>query len=88
MTKSSQNTIPRHRKNMLSYDEICHKVSQSMWREGGHKEEISQLIDALRKIGYFKSFRASEKHDFSTEKQVKTQPRTLKRRNKAAYRHI
>ena len=63
-------------------------MSQSMWREGGHKEEISQLIDALQKIGYFQSFRQSENEQFSTEKHAKAQSRTLKRRNKAVYRRI
>jgi len=88
MTKSTKKAVTTPKNNIPSYDKICHIMSQSMWREGGRKEEVSQLIDALQKIGYFKSFQVSEKHDFTTEKHVKTQPRTLKRRNKAVYRRI
>jgi len=88
MTKSTKKAVTTPKNNIPSYDKICHIISQSMWREGGHKEEISQLIDALQKIGYFESFRVKENGAFSTEKCVKTQERTLKRRNKAVYRRI
>ena len=88
MTKSNQTTTTYHKNNALTYDEICHRMSQLTFREGGHGQEISELIDALQKIGYFKSFRVKEKHIFSSEKTKKPHERTLKHHRKAHYRKI
>jgi len=88
MTKSTKKAVTTPKNNIPSYDKICHIMSQSMWGEGGHKEEVSQLIDALRKIGYFKSFRPSENTTFGTEKHSLKTERKLKTRSKAVYRRI
>ena len=88
MTKSTKKAVTTPKNNIPSYDKICHIMSQSMWREGDQKEEISQLIDALQKIGYFKSFRPSENEQFSREKHGLETARKVKPRSKASYRHI
>lgn len=88
VTKSTKKAVATTKNNIPSYDKICHIMSQSMWREGEHKVEILELIDALRKIGYFKSFRRSENEQFSTEKHGLEARRKVKPRSKASYRHI
>jgi transposase len=88
VTKSDEKAVTNHKNNALTYDEICHKITQFKYREGGQKEEILELIDALQKIGYFKSFRVKETVQLSGDKSLKPQERTLKHRRKAAYRRI
>jgi len=88
MTKSTKKAVTTTKNNIPSYDKICHIMSQSMWRKGEHKEEVSQLIDALQKIGYFKSFRRSENEQFGTEKHSLKPERKLKTRSKASYRLV
>ena len=74
--------------NIDANDEKCHKMSQLMLENGGHAKEISDLIDALRKIGYFQSFQVTKNEQFSSEKGRKKLKRKLKTRRKAAYRRI
>jgi len=74
--------------NIDANDEKCHKMQQLMLAEGGHGQEITELIDALRKIGYFQSFQVTNNEQFSSEKGQKTPKRKLKTHRKAAYRHI
>ena len=50
---------------------------------GGHGQEISELVDALRKIGYFESFQVTNNEQFGSEKGQKTPKRKLKTRRKA-----
>jgi len=50
--------------------------------------EIAELMDALRKIGYFQSFQTKEKHTLSSDNLQETRSRKIKHRRKAAYRRI
>ena len=59
-----------------------------MLQEGEPGQEIAELVDALRKIGYFESFRVKENGLLSSENGQKTPERTLKRHRKARYRRI
>jgi len=74
--------------NMDADDEKCHKITQLMLAEGEHAQEISELVDALRKIGYFSSFRVKDNGQLGSRKAQKTQERKLKTRRKAAYRRV
>ncbi|UCE28551.1 MAG: hypothetical protein JSV85_04515 [Candidatus Bathyarchaeota archaeon] len=73
---------------MVAYDEFCHKITHFPFRQPGQQVEILGLVDALRKIGYFRSFRVSENGAFDTEKDTKRHGRKLKRHRKAAYRRV
>ena len=74
--------------NINANDEKCHKITHLTLEKGGHAEEISELVDALRKIGYFESFQVTNNEQFGSEKRQKTPERKLKTRRKAAYRRI
>ena len=74
--------------NIDADDEKCHKITHLTFREGGHQTEILELIDALKKIGYFQNFQVKDNRQFSREKEQKTPERKLKTRRKAAYRRI
>jgi len=63
-------------------------MQQLMLAEGEHGQEISELVDALRKIGYFESFRVTDNHLLSGDKVQKPPERKLKHHRKAAYRRI
>ena len=88
MTKSEEKAVTAPENNIDADDEKCHKMSQLMLASGEHTKEIKELIDALRKIGYFESFRVKENQQLSSDKTQKTPERKLKRRKKAAYRRI
>jgi len=74
--------------NIGSNDEKCRKMEQLMLAEGDRAQEIRELINALRKIGYFQSFQVKDNEQFSSEKRQKTPERKLKTRRKAAYRRM
>ena len=59
-----------------------------MLEHGGHGQEISELVDALQKIGYFESFQVTNNTQFSSVSDTKTPKRKLKTCRKAAYRRI
>ena len=81
--------IPKHHEtNIQSNDEKSHKLSIPMLENMTDAQEINELVDALRKIGYFKSFRVEDNHLLSSDRQQKTPERTLKHHRKAAYRKI
>jgi len=88
VTKSLEKAVRTSKNNIEANDEKCHKITQLMLEQGEHGQEISELVDALRKIGYFESFRVKDKHLLSSGKVQKTPERKLKRRKKAAYRKI
>jgi hypothetical protein len=88
VTKSKEKAVTTPKNNIDANDEKCHKMQQLMLAEGGHGQEISELVDALRKIGYFKSFRVTDKSLLSGVKCSETPERKLKHRRKATYRKI
>jgi len=88
MTKSMKKAAATTQNNIDADDEKCHKMQQLMLAEGEHAQEISELVDALRKIGYFESFRVTRNHTLSSPKPLETQQRRLKTRRKARYRRI
>ncbi|MFC1486937.1 hypothetical protein ACFLRN_04525 [Thermoproteota archaeon] len=51
-------------------------------------QEINEIIDALRKIGYFKGFQVKKNNQLSSEKLINSQDKTEKRCKKAVYRRI
>lgn len=77
-----------HKTNVDSDDEKRHNLSNLMLGNTTDAQEINELIDALRKIGYFKSFQTKEKHISGSDKDTKIPERKLKRRRKATYRKI
>ena len=83
-----EKAVKTSKNNIETNDEKCHKIKQLMLEQGEHGQEISELVDALRKIGYFESFRVKDNEQFSGDKIQKTPERKLKRRKKAAYRRI
>jgi len=88
VTKSKEKAVTTPKNNIDANDEKCHKMQQLMLAEGGHGQEISELVDALRKIGYFESFRVTDNSLLSGDKVQKTPERKLKRGRKAAYRKM
>jgi len=59
-----------------------------MLAKGKRAQEISDLVDTLRKIGYFKSFQTKEKQTLSGDNMQETRSRKIKHRRKAAYRRM
>jgi len=88
VTKSMTKPAKTLEDNIGSNDEKCRKMEQLMLAEGDRAQEIRELINALRKIGYFQSFQVKDNEQFSSEKRQKTPERKLKTRRKAAYRRI
>jgi transposase len=88
VTKSDQKPAKSSKNNIEANDEKCHLMRQLMLAEGEHAQEISELVDALRKIGYFESFQTKEKHTLSSDNYQETRSRKIKHRRKAAYRRI
>ena len=88
MTKSEEKAVTAPENNIDADGEKCHKMSQLMLDKGDHATEISELVDALRKIGYFESFRVKDNAILSGDNYEKTQERTLKTHRKAAYRKM
>jgi hypothetical protein len=88
MTKSDQNSVPTPKFNIATDDEKCHKMRQLMLAEGGHGQEITELINALQRIGYFASFRVTDNEQLSSVTGPETQQRRLRTRRKARYRRI
>ena len=88
MTKTATQTEKQHSTETETMNEKSHKWSLSTLAEGDHGQEITQLIDALRKIGYFKSFQTTENMILNVEKDTETRARKLKPHRKARYRRI
>jgi len=88
VSKSDQKTVQTPKNNIDANDEKCHFMSQLMKERGERSKEISDLIEALRKIGYFQTFHVKQNHSLSGDKLIKTHKRVLKNHNKACYRKI
>ena len=69
-------------------DEKWQKIAHLTSAQGEHGQEIAELVDALRKIGYFESFRVTRNDALSSDKCTNKTQRKLKQRSKARYRRI
>lgn len=88
MTKSDQKPAKSSKNNIEADDKKCHFMQKLMLAEGEHAQEISELVDALRKIGYFESFQTTEKYALSGDNLQEARSRKIRHRRKAVYRRI
>jgi len=88
VTKSDQKPVSTPKNNIDTDDEKSHFMSQLMEERRERDVGIAGLMDALRKIGYFRTFQTKEKHTLSSDNLQETRSRKIKHRRKAAYRRI
>jgi len=85
VTKSDQKAVSTPKNNIDTDDEKSHFMSQLMEERAERSNQIADLIESLRKIGYFRTFHVDDNGLFSGDKRQK---RKVKRRSKAVYRKI
>jgi len=88
VTESDQKAVSTPKNNIDADDEKCNFMSQFMLRRRRESDQISDLIEALRKIGYFQTFHVANNERFSSVNDKKPQERRLKHHQKARYRKI
>ena len=88
MTKSDQKPAKSSKNNIDADDEKCHFLSQLMLKKAEKSDQIADLIEALRKIGYFRTFQTKDNCTFSSDFSTKLKERRLRNRNKARYRKV
>jgi len=88
VTKSDQKAVSTPKNNIHADDKKSHFMSQLMLRRREKSDQIADLIESLRKIGYFRTFQVKDNAQLSSVSRTKPQERTLKHYNKARYRKI
>lgn len=88
MTKSDQKPVQPSKNNIKANDEKCHFLSQLMLKRKEDSDQIAGLVEALRKIGYFRTFQTKDNCTFSSDFSTKLKERRHRNRNKARYRKI
>jgi len=88
VSKSEQKAVQTPKTNIDANDEKWNFMSQLMKQKAERSDQIADLIESLRKIGYFHTFHVTNNEVLSGVSTTKPQERRLKHHQKACYRKV